>query len=444
MSFAYDNDDLLTQAGSLSISNDINSGMINATTLGVVTTNRLYNGFGEITQYEVLNSTNPQIRWNYTHDKLGRITSKSETVSGITSTEEYQYNLAGQLIQARKNGVVTHWEYDANGNRTKENGTAIATYDDQDRLVRFDNYVFAYNANGELISKTNTTTQQVTQYNYGALGNLLSVTLTDGTNIEYILDGSNRRIGKKINGNLIQGLLYKDQLNPIAELDADNNVIARFVYGTKSNVPDYMVKGGSTYRIISNHLGSPQLVVNVTDGTIAQQIEYDVWGSIIYDSNPGFQPFGFAGGIYDQQTKLTRFGARDYDAQIGRWTSKDPIRFNGEDSNIYAYVFNDPVNYIDPNGLWSVGGLSPTGVAGGFISAAGLGLTTLTAPAWAFPVGIGMIVTGGVLVVYDFVDTLTTAIDDVHKVQDGTNKDLEYLKQQLDKLDGYKNTKNCP
>ncbi|MDH5679538.1 MAG: RHS repeat-associated core domain-containing protein, partial [Nitrospinota bacterium] len=46
---------------------------------------------------------------------------------------------------------------------------------------------------------------------------------------------------------------------------------------------------------------------------------------MVSDTNPGFQPFGFAGGLYDQHTKLTRFGARDYDAHAGRWTSKDPI-----------------------------------------------------------------------------------------------------------------------
>jgi RHS repeat-associated protein len=69
------------------------------------------------------------------------------------------------------------------------------------------------------------------------------------------------------------------------------------------------------------------------------------------DTNPGFQPFGFAGGLYDQQTGLVRFGARDYDAVTGRWTVKDPIRFDGGDSNLYAYVLGDPVNWVDVNGL---------------------------------------------------------------------------------------------
>jgi RHS repeat-associated protein len=54
------------------------------------------------------------------------------------------------------------------------------------------------------------------------------------------------------------------------------------------------------------------------------------------DSNPGFQPFGFAGGLYDRDTGLVRFGARDYDAETGRWTARDPILFAGGQGNLYA------------------------------------------------------------------------------------------------------------
>lgn len=112
----------------------------------------------------------------------------------------------------------------------------------------------------------------------------------------------------------------------------------------------YMIKNGKTYRIISDHLGSPRLVIDTVTGDVAQRMTYDVWGNITEDTNPGFQPFGFAGGIYDQHTGLTRFGARDYDAETGRWTAKDPIRFV-DGANIYAYVSGNPVNYIDPYGL---------------------------------------------------------------------------------------------
>jgi len=98
-------------------------------------------------------------------------------------------------------------------------------------------------------------------------------------------------------------------------------------------------------------LGSPRLVVNVSTGQIAERIDYDEFGNVITDTNPGFQPFGFAGGLYDQDTGLVRFGARDYDPSTGRWTAKDPITFEGGDTNLYGYVFNDPINFIDQEGL---------------------------------------------------------------------------------------------
>src|SRR2546421_62683 len=48
------------------------------------------------------------------------------------------------------------------------------------------------------------------------------------------------------------------------------------------------------------------------------------------------------------------FGARDYDAEMGRWTAKDPIGFDGDDTNLYGYVINDPVNFVDRDGLSGV------------------------------------------------------------------------------------------
>ncbi|MBF0154083.1 MAG: RHS repeat-associated core domain-containing protein, partial [Magnetococcales bacterium] len=135
------------------------------------------------------------------------------------------------------------------------------------------------------------------------------------------------------------------------ELDGSGNLVTRFVYGSKANVPDYMVKAGQTYRILSDHLGSVRLVVNISDGSIVQQMDYDEYGRVTQDTNPGFQPFGFAGGLYDHDTGLVRFGARDYDPFTGRWTAKDPIRFNGGDTNLYGYVLGDPVNRVDPIGL---------------------------------------------------------------------------------------------
>ncbi len=182
------------------------------------------------------------------------------------------------------------------------------------------------------------------------------------------IDEENRRIGKQVNGSLVQGFLYENQLEPVAELDGSGNLVSRFVYCGcgAGNIPQYMIKGGVTYRIISDHLGSPRLVVDSTTGAVLQRMDYDEFGNVILDTNPGFQPFGFAGGIYDRDTGLVRHGARDYDPETGRWTAKDPLRFGAGDSNLYGYVFNDPVNAIDPNGQVSelVGALAGSAIMG--------------------------------------------------------------------------------
>jgi len=107
-------------------------------------------------------------------------------------------------------------------------------------------------------------------------------------------------------------------------------------------------------------------VLNLRTQEIAQELRYDEFGVVTLDTNPGFQPFGFAGGLHDPDTGLVRFGARDYDAEVGRWTAKDPIGFDGGDTNLYAYVGNDPVNCVDPLGLFDFNArfFTPTGGVG--------------------------------------------------------------------------------
>jgi RHS repeat-associated protein len=111
-----------------------------------------------------------------------------------------------------------------------------------------------------------------------------------------------------------------------------------------------MIRGGTTYRILSDHLGSPRLVVDTSTGAIAQRLDYDDWGRVLQDTAPGLQPFGFAGGLYDSGTGLVRFGARDYDQQVGRWTARDPIGFRGRGENLFAYALLDPINRFDWTG----------------------------------------------------------------------------------------------
>jgi RHS repeat-associated protein len=286
-----------------------------------------------------------------------------ETLQGTTTTFDYGYDLAGRLEVVEIDGQPARsYAYDPNGNRlsvtdhTQGSQVTSGVYDAQDRLESYGTATYAYTEAGELATNTDSSLppgQQTTLYTYDAVGSLTHVTLPDGREITYVIDGQNRRIGKKVDGVLERAWLYQDQLNPVAELDGAGAVVARFVYGSRPHVPDSMVKGGVTYRILSDHLGSVRLVVDAATGAIAQRIDYDEWGRAIYVTGAAdFQPFGFAGGLHDPDTGLVRFGARDYDPEVGRWTAKDPIGFVGGDFNLFGYVLRDPVNLRDPTGLW--------------------------------------------------------------------------------------------
>jgi RHS repeat-associated protein len=352
------------------------NGRRSGTALGSVTTSQAYNAFGELAS----DASSAGYANTYTRDRLGRITTKVETIGGVTTTYGYAYDLAGRLAQVSVNGAVARsYAYDANGNRLSVTDTATGTtsgvYDAQDRLLSYGAATYTYSAAGDLTSKTDPS--GTTQYQYDALGNLIQVDLPDGRVVTYVIDGQNRRVGKRVNGSLVQGFLYQDQLEPVAELDGAGNVVSRFVYGSRPNVPDYLVKGGATYRILSDHLGSPRLVVDASTGAVAQRIDHDEFGRVLLDTNPGFQPFGFAGGIDDRDVALVRFGARDYDAASGRWTTRDPIMFDGGVS-LYEYSAADPVNALDNAGTdWSepprfsrrLVQLSPASLAGPVLAA---------------------------------------------------------------------------
>jgi YD repeat-containing protein len=260
VNYSYDNDGLLTNAGDLSLTRDAENGLLSATELGVVNDAWTYNTFGEPTNYTAKASGSDAYSATFTRDALGRITTKNETVGATSHLYVYTYDASGRLTNVQKDGTTAAtYTYDDNGNRTKKVASGVTTngtYDAQDRLLTYGGTTYTYTPNGELKTKVNAS--GTTTYTYDVAGNLRKVVMSDGKAIEYLIDGQNRRTGKKVNGVLTQGFLYNSQLQIVAELDGTGAVVSRFVYADRGNVPSFMLKGGTTYRIVCRSIGKPQ------------------------------------------------------------------------------------------------------------------------------------------------------------------------------------------
>jgi len=360
INFASDDDGLLLQIGDLVLTRDNANGFLTGTTLGSIADSYGYNAFGEVSSYAAQYLQAPLFQVSYTRDALGRITSKLETSNGITHLVSYEYDSAGRLKSVTTDGVFTsQYTYDLNGNRLSHatlTGTVTADYDSQDRLLRYGDDVFTWTHNGELETQVHVPTGDATTFLYDEFSNLRHVEMPNGDKLEYLVDARNRRIGKKVNGVVTQALLYEDQLRVAAELDGAGGVSSLFMYISSPNSPSHLMKAGSSYRVLKDQLGSPRLVADSSTGAVGQQLDFDEFGVVTMETPAGFQPFGFAGGLYDQHTKLVRFGGRDYDARTGRWVSKDRLRFGGGATNFYQYAGGDPINTVDPTGeivpLW--------------------------------------------------------------------------------------------
>jgi RHS repeat-associated protein len=378
--FNYDADGLLqcvgtTQttncAGGLSLARATGAALLATTTFPVggqslITEGYTPNGFGETLHYQATSGGQSVYAVDFTRDLLGRIATKSETLLNADATTSaasltYTYDVAGRLTDVTAgDGTHVHYDYDLSGNRLRRsvegpggNSEELGTYQVGDQLQTYAGRTYHYTASGVLQSVVDTN-NATTTYTYDALGNLRTVVLPDATRIDYVVDGQNRRVGKMRNSRLVTAWLYEDDLRIAAEVDLDGqgNVTGkkRFGYGSKESVPDLMVmQDGTRYRILSDHLGSPRTII-AENGAIVARIDYDEFGRVLRDTQPGMVPFGFAGGLYDPETGLVRFGARDYDAETGRWTAKDPVRFDGGDVNLYLYAGGDPVNSADRTG----------------------------------------------------------------------------------------------
>lgn len=364
----------VVQAGNLFVERAPYSGEILSITNGSITETRSYNDWGLLTGQTVTRDNEPYYTARYRYDGLQRIKQATEIISGDTVICDYIYNAAGQIEQVHRNGLpVEEYRYDAFGNRTSAsiNGTSYMYRNDS--INRLQSFAwqqtgnmrlreFRYNASGQLRQMTNKTvygnSAQITSsrnYSYNVFGNLDSVTWAN-QRLRYVYDPYDRPIAMFLNGVVKRKLVYGADDLPLAELNVNNRIIHTFVYAD-GYTPLLMRKGNTDYYIVSDIRGSPRLVIKVSDGNVMQRLDYDAFGNVLTDTHPGYTPFGYAGGLYEYRTHLTHFGARDYLPEAGRWTAEDPIGFLSGGYNDYAYVSNDPVNFVDPTGLAPCGSI---------------------------------------------------------------------------------------
>jgi RHS repeat-associated protein len=368
--YAYDRDGLLVKAGPFTISRNAGNGLPESVTDGTAVLTRDFSGYGEVDGQEVQAAGTSLYTFALTRDNVGRIVARTDVVGGVATEYAYGYDELGRLVSVSKDGsLVESYQYGPNGARTLETNIlrGIASrslaYSEEDHLLTAGETSYQFDLDGFLTQKTKES--ETTRYTHSSRGELLSVELPDGTNIAYVYDPLGRRIARKVNGTVVEKYLWQGQTRLLAVYNGSNALLLRFDYAD-SRMPVAMSRGGTTYYLAYDPVGSLRFVFDAA-GNIVKRVDYDSFGNILSDSNPGFTlPFGFAGGLHDPATGLVRFGYRDYDPDVGRWTAKDPILFAGGDTDLFGYCLGDPVNWVDPDGLNpTVGGAVIGGAIGG-------------------------------------------------------------------------------
>jgi len=355
--YAYDNEGLLTTSTPWYISRNASNGLpVKALRSSSTELAFTFNGYGELDAENLkVNYTNVA-SWSVgSRDLAGRVLSKTEAVNGATSGYVYTYDADGRLLTATKDSsLVEEYQYWADGTRSYEMNTLRGIsgrtfdYDNENHLLSAGSTTYLYDVDGFLTEKIQGL--DTTEYVYSLRGELLQVDLPDGTVIEYIHDPLGRRIAKKVDGVIVEKYLWDGLTRLLAVYDGNDALLMRFEYAV-GRMPISMASAGATYYLAYDQVGSLKAVFSSTK-TLVKQVDYDTFGNVIGDTNPTFSvPFGFAGGLHDKDTGLVRFGFRDYDPDVGRWTAKDPIGFAGGDTDLYGYCLNDPVNLVDPSGL---------------------------------------------------------------------------------------------
>ncbi|MBI1748794.1 MAG: VCBS repeat-containing protein [Acidobacteria bacterium] len=288
----------------------------------------------------------PISSFQYTYDRVGNRITRTD----LEGLNRFDYDGLHRLIHAthpQDFNPEESFSYDPVGNRLDSHLSATYAYEAANRLLQDDNFVYQYDANGNLISKQDRSTGALTRLSYDSENQLTRIDLPGGGFAEYKYDGLGRRIQKNVNGAITK-YIYDNQ-TILLELDGSNNLLARYTHGPGIDEPLIMDRDGESSFYHPDGLGSIMQTTNAA-GEVVQSYVYDAFGSVMLQTGDSANPYTYTSREFDPESGLYYYRARYYDPQVGRFISEDPISFNGG-INFYAYVENNPINESDPYGL---------------------------------------------------------------------------------------------
>jgi RHS repeat-associated protein len=297
--------------------------------------------------------------YNYVRDLAQQIIEW--THQGQTTT--YTHDEAAQLSSADHTTQPDEsYAYDATGNRTS--GDNVVGPNNQ--LLADDKFNYAYDSEGNLVSKTGRTSGEVTEYEYDHRNRLIRVTVRSSGGIilqesAYRYDSLDRRIGRTIDADgpgpqpIATTYTIYDGMNAWADYDDTGNIIARYLFGDRTDeIIARWRPGSGTAWYLTDHLGTVQDIVDA-DGSLLNRYTYDSFGQLVAMTDPSAADrFAYTGREFDNETGLFYYRARFYDPRLGRFLSQDPLGFAAGDVNLYRYVGNNPLGAADPSGRLAI------------------------------------------------------------------------------------------
>jgi RHS repeat-associated protein len=316
----------------------------------------------------------------YQYDPAGRLTDLEHTsaVDAVFADYQYTYSPTNLLDHASDHGVSVDYGYDATGQLTgatysdsrsefyhyDSNGNRTSSYLSthyevmHNQTLSDDHFLYTYDGDGNLSTKTDRVSGNVTTYRYDLRNRLVSVVEKTSAGViinevEYKYDVLDRRISQTLNGETLL-TVYEGQ-NVWADFDVSGAVKARYLLGNK--IDQLLARfrpGEGTSWYLTDHLGTVRDLVNGT-GTVLNQLTYDSFGALVAQTNP-LVPNNllFTGRVFENHDNLYYYRARYYDPGVGRFTSEDSIGFAAKDANLYRYAGNNPITSTDPLGETSI------------------------------------------------------------------------------------------